>query len=752
MDKNYFSDEKREFIIEDMYPVRPLINYLWNDTAFAELNHFGFGYSKACINKRFRNIVNNVRMVYIKDRESGEYFDINRNARDLPYDKFFARVGLGYHTVESQYDGIYGTFTVLIPEKENLEMHKITVKNLSNKPKKLFVYPYLRPAVNLNGHLAYGKGYFNADMGGLYYTFHAFNEANPYQEIFYKCSEKAVAYATNDRQFIGVYGRLDKPVALTQDKLNSENAAFSDDYCAVLQFDIELQPNEEKVIYATIGIGRNYEECKTLASQGSDGKIFEEEYAKQKQANGEYIGKFTVNTPDEYVNSTTNIWLKRQVALGKTWGRIYGKGFRDVLQDITGFVSFDGDRAKDRILYTLQHQFISGNGLRMFDPTLNYPYQDMPVWIPMAILAYLKETADFSILEEQVGYYDDERKESIFVHLKRGMDYLYANQGVHGLGLWGGGDWNDSMNNCGMQMKGESVWLSIATVKATDDYLEILSQYTALNSREGIIKDMQVKKKALVENIVKYGFEEDHFIYGINDWNEKVGSYECEEGRTYLNPQTWAVIAGIFDKEKSNALMDHVEKYLKCDYGYVQNVPAYTKADEHIGRMSYFGVGLYENSSVYNHGVMFKVVADCLLKRGDYAYETLKMVRYDNPKNPNSGTEPYAISNMYFGPGAFSNKGYAPYSWTTGSAAWMYRAITEFLLGVQADFDGLVIDPALPTEWANVTVERIFRGAKYVISYTRGENKGIYADGVKMEGNKVPVMEVGTVCQVEIIL
>lgn len=751
MKRNYFLDEKKEFIIEDMYPIRPLINYLWNDTAFAELNHFGFGYSKACINKRFRNIVNNVRMVYIKDRESGEYFDINRNARDLPYDTFFSRVGLGYQTIESEYKGLYSTFTILIPEKENVEMHKITLQNRSNKPKKLFVYPYLRPSVNLNGHLAYGKGYYDKEMDGLYYTFHAFNEGNPYQETFYKCSEKAVSYATNDRQFIGVYGRLDKPVALEKERLANENAAFSDDYCAALQIEIELQPGEEKRIYATVGIGRNYDECKTLAFNGCDGETFEKEYKKQEQANGEYVDKFTVNTPDTFINSTVNIWLKRQVALGKTWGRIYGKGFRDVLQDITGFVSFDGERAKDRILYTLQHQFISGNGLRMFDPTLDYPYQDMPVWIPMAILAYAKETADFTILDEQVGYYDDERKESVFEHVKRGMEYLYAHQGEHGLGLWGGGDWNDSMNNCGLQMKGESVWLSIATVKGTNDYIELLEAYNTPVARE-IALGMREKCDILKENIIKHGFEKDHFIYGFTDWAEKVGSYENEEGRTYLNPQTWAVIAEIFEGEKAHALMEHVEKNLKCDYGYVQNMPPYTKPDEHIGRMSYFGPGLYENSSVYNHGVMFKVVADCLLKRGDYAYETLKMVRYDNPKNPNSGTEPYAISNMYFGPGAFSNKGYAPYSWTTGSAAWMYRAITEFLLGVQADFDGLIIDPAFPAAWDNVRAEREFRGATYCIKYRRGEDKGLYVNGKKINGKKVPIAQAGESVQVEIIL
>ncbi|MDD6994965.1 MAG: hypothetical protein SPH68_01130 [Candidatus Borkfalkiaceae bacterium] len=741
---NYFSDDEREFVIKNMYPVRPLVNYLWNETAFAELNHFGFGYSKACINKRFRNIVNNVRLVYVKDLESGEFFDINRNLRDLPYDVFFSRVGLGYQTIESSYRGIYGTFTVLIPETENVELHKITVKNVSDKPRRLSVYPYVRPAVNLNGHLAYGKGDYDEKIGGLYYTFHAFNENNPYQESFYKCSEKASAYATDDRKFIGVYGRLDMPVALRKGMPESCGTAFSDCYCAAMQIDLGLQAGEEKVIYSAVGIGRNREECQALAKKYTEEITFTCEYKKQRTSNETYIEKFKTTTPDKYLNSVTNIWLKRQVTLGKTWGRIYGKGFRDVLQDITGFVSFDGARAKDRILYTLQHQFISGNGLRMFDPTLDYPYQDMPVWIPMALLAYLKETNDFSVLKERIGYYDDERKESVFLHLKRGMDYLYAHQGEHGLGLWGGGDWNDSMNNCGMLGKGESVWLSIATVKATDDYAEILTHYRGETGIETIVEDALNKKKQLIDNIVTYGFEKDHFIYGINDWGEKIGSYECEEGKTYLNPQTWAVIAGILDNTQSNKLMEHVENNLKCAYGYVQNVPPYTRPDEHIGRMSYFGVGLYENGSVYNHGVMFKIVADCMLKRGDRAYETLKMIRYDNPENPDSGTEPYAVSNMYFGPGAFTNKGHAPYSWTTGSAAWMYRAITEFMLGIRADFDGLIIDPALPSAWNGVTAERVFRGVKYFVSFFRGENKGVYVDGKKIEGNKVPLFEKGS--------
>lgn len=743
-----FIDEKREYIIKNMYPKRPLKNYLWNDTTFVQLDQFGFGFTKACIDNEFRIIANDVRLIYIKDRDSGCIFDVNRNLKKLPYSSFFCRVGLGYHTIESEYDGVKSAFTIMIPESGYLETYKLTLKNTSEKVKRLSVYPYVRPFVNINGHLSYGKGWYDENFAGLYYTFQAFNVKQKYLDVYFKSSEIPSAYSTNDADFIGFYGSLESPVGLENERLGNENTVFESNYCGVMQFDVELAPNEEKTWYFALGIAKDMAESTTIASEYVKADTFERELCRQKEISNQYIQAVSVDTPDEYINSMTNIWLKRQISLGKTWGRVYGKGFRDLLQDITGFVSFDSKRAKERLLYTLKHQFISGNGLRQFDPILDYPYQDMPVWIPIAVLAYIKESGDFSVLEESVGYYDSEIRESVFAHIKRGIDFLYSNQGAHGLGLWRGGDWNDSMNNCGMQGKGESVWLSIATLKATDDYIEILKN-SPINDANELVEDIKIKQVALKENIIKYGFETDHFIYGINDWNEKVGSYENEEGRMYLNPQTWAVMAKIFDEKGLNALMDHVENNLKCEYGYMQNVPSYTKPDPHIGRVAYFGAGLYENGSVYNHGVMFKMVADCLLGRGDNAYETLKLIAYDNPKNANSGVEPYAISNMYFGPYAFARKGYAPRSWITGSAGWLYRALTEFMLGVQADFDGLIINPVLPTSWKYAKIERTFRNVRYDIEIHRGNKCGLFVDGKAVEGNKVPILENGTTHKVE---
>ena len=195
-------------------------------------------------------------------------------------------------------------------------------------------------------------------------------------------------------------------------------------------------------------------------SQPSQTKQFDFELNNQKIKSQQYIEKTLVNTPDEYIDSTINIWLKRQIFLGKTWGRVYGKGFRDVMQDIAAFVSFDDGYAKRRIINVLKYQYLSGNALRQFDPVMDHPYQDMAVWIPMTILSYLKETGDFSILDEKAPYLDSDAEETVFMHLKRGVYYSFENLGKHGLCLWGGGDWNDSIDNAG-QMIGESVWLSV---------------------------------------------------------------------------------------------------------------------------------------------------------------------------------------------------------------------------------------------------------------------------------------------------
>ncbi len=747
MRNGYFDDNAREYVIENMYPRRPLKNYLWNETMIVELNQFGFGPAQACIDKRFRNVITDERMFYIKDEATGEIFDINRNFAKKSFEKFRTRVGLGYHVIESEYSDIASSVTYLVPQKNYVEMQKFTLVNKGEQERKLSVYTYIHPFVSVTNWLAYGQGKFDEEMKGLHFTYNGFRQGVKYTDIFYGASEKAIAYELMTENFTGTYGSLAEPEALKEELLSCRLPIFDTNFCGALQFRIELQAGEEKELYFAVGTAQNREECLALSAQYVGKDAFEKEFAMQKASNDEYVPKTVINTPDEYFNSMVNIWLKRQMTLGKTWGRVYGKGFRDILQDIAGFVSLDADMARDRLLNAMKYQFISGNALRQFDPVFDYPYQDMPVWVAPTVLTYLKESGDFSILNEVIPYYDDKTEESLFRHLERSVDYILNTQGKRGLSLWGGGDWNDSLDNCGMEMKGEGVWLSIAGVRAAEDFLEILAMTQIPVERayaENRIVELKEKVKKLKDSIIEFGFDGDHFIYGFNDWDEKVGSDDCKEGKIFLNPQTWAVMSSIISKEEKEKLMDVVEARLKCSYGYLQNIPPYTTPDDHLGRLTYFPAGVYENGSVYVHGAMFKVVADCCIGRGDNAVNTLKMLAYDNPEHNDSGVEPYAITNMYFGPMSIARVGYAPQSWITGSAGWMYRAIVEHIFGVKAEVNGLLIQPCLPSDWADVSITRVYRGATYHIHLKAADKKEVLVDGKAHNSALIPVFEKGS--------
>lgn len=736
----FFDNEKREYVIENMYPRRPLKNYLWNGSFITELDQFGCGVSKACINKEFRFLINDYRLIYLRDNSSGEIYDVNRNFAKKNFSLFRARVGQGYHVIESEYKGVNCSFSLLVPDENFVEMHALKIQNKSSEIKNLSLYSFIAPNVNISQNQAYTRAKYDNSINGLYYAHNAHKLRQRYKNVYYSCNVQADAWALSKDDFIGVYGDYAEPDGIKKYFLPCNYATFEPNYVGALQFNLTLSPGETREFYFSVGTVCDYEQARILADLYTNKKAFCDQLCKQRELSEGYINTAYIKTPDEYLNTMANIWLKRQMSLGKTWGRVYGKGFRDVLQDITGFVSLDTPLARERILYTLKHQFINGNAIRMFDPILDYPYQDMPVWIAPAILAYLKESGDFSVLNEKVCYYDSDKQESVFEHIKRGINYLFSMQGKRGLSLWGGGDWNDSLDSCGLQMKGESVWLSIATMNSSLDYIQIIENADIPNGKD-LIADAKAKREKLKQAILTYGIENDRFIYGYNDWDEKVGSDECSQAKFFLNPQTWAVMSDILTLEQKQNLMDAVEARLKCDYGYMMQDSPFVTPDDHLGRLTYFEPGVYENGSVYNHGVMFKIVADCCIGRGDNAWNTLKINRFDNPLNCNSGVEPYAVSNMYFGPSAVYKKGFAPQSWITGSAGWMYRAIIEFILGVKPDFNGLKLQPCLPHEWKTVNIKRIFRGAIYNIEFIPSDKFSLAVNGKQIEGNVIPLCE-----------
>jgi len=747
----YFNDLKKEYVITEMRPRRPLLNYLWNETFLAELSHFGFGESFYRVSplKRRRLILTGDagRMVYIKDRQTGEFYDANRNYKNYDFKKHECHVGIGYHNVISEYKGVEVDFGITIPQEYSAELWQIKVRNTADCAKKISVITSGRVAANVTGHWAYGHANFDQNLGGLYFSHDAYDVEDLYEGIFFKADTKHSSYDVGTVNFKGLYNEWAEPQGLKSEQLSCLGMSFEENYCAALQFDLDLEPNEEKVINIALGVVRSREEAKEITDKCLVKGFYEDTIKGIKAEADRMDSVYTLKTPDEYLNTTTNTWLKRQISLGKTWGRVYGKGFRDVMQDVAGMASFDIEMARKKIKVCLDHMRINGNPIRQFEPINNEPYHDGASWVPATILVYLNESGDLSILDEKCKYIDSDVQDSVFDHMYRGLRFLLDNRGKHNLVLWGGGDWNDSINNVGYKLIGESVWLSIATVKAITEFCKILE---IMGGKEEMIASITKEKEILKAAIIEHALEDDRFIYGFNDWGEKVGSEDNKEGKHYLNPQTWAVLADMLDYDSLQKLMNGVEQKLKCDFGYVQCAPAYSKKDLHIGRMAYFIPGGYENGSVYNHGVTFKIVADCMLKNADRAYETVKMIRCDNPKNADSGVEPYAVSNMYFGPQEANRPGYAPCSWITGTAGWLYRGITEYIMGVRSEFNGLRIDPCLPSEWQEVEVSRIHRGATYNITIKKTGVKSVVMDGKTLDGNLLPITEKGSVHTVEV--
>lgn len=742
----YFDNIKKEYVITNMHPRRPLLNYLWNEECVCQCDQFGNGFSWRAIGTQRRDLEKGERNVYIKDRDSGEIYSANRNYNDLPFDKHECHVGLGYHSIISEYKNLSSEFTILTPTEGAVTLFKLKVKNTGHIPKNISLYFCVSPKPALSWHDAYGYADYSKELNGLLYHHDGFRLPNDYTKLFVSCNKKFDAYDVGYEQFRGEYSGYHNPIGLKQEKLSCKGATFESEYVAAFQFDLSLIGEEEFDVSFCIAAAKTEEDCRVLKNKYLRINSFEEEKQKQIAFNNNYLDIFTLESPDEYLNTQVNIWLKRQLSLGKTWGRLYGKGFRDVMQDITAFVSFDPALARERILHALTYQYEDGNPIRMFEPNFRYPYNDGGVWITGAVLSYLNESGDLSILDEELTYlkgdsYENvsledayisqpyvagEKKDSVLLHIEHAIDYLLKSRGEHNLILWRGGDWNDSLNNAGLQNKGESVWLSIATVKAINELQEILH---IVGNCEDEIARYEREKTILKNSIKESGCENEKYIYGISDTGERIGGGE----RIFLNPQTWAVLAKLDDADKLANSMNIVEEQLKCKYGYLQCYPSFTKGSDDIGRVSYFQPGLVENGAVYNHGVAFKIAADCMLGRGDLAYQSLKMISYDNPDNPNNGMEPYAVSNMYMGPENPYIAGYAPMSWITGTAGWLYRCITEYMCGIKPTVKGLKIEPCLPSSWDGFKVTRIFRGEKYEITYEKAQQSELICDGQKVD-------------------
>ncbi len=747
MTNGYFIDEKKEYVITNMYPKRPLMNYIWNEEIMIDIDQFGFGsFSKYDESRNQRELMTSGsnRHIYIRDNITGEYYAANRNYNDLPFDRRETHIGQGYSLIISEYRGIKVEYKIFAPIKGTAECWEIKIKNTGYKTQNISVYPNANLCLRSTPHFAYVRAAWDTEIGGLHSIDPVYNDTDAH-DIYMISDCQSDGWEVSPDKFVGTYGSPERPLALELGgELSSLGLSGGFNGTFALKHNLNLKPDEEKNIKVIIGIAHSTEEINEVKTSLLSDKAYEDNLATLKERVDAYDDRVMVDTGDETIDRFVNVWLKRQMDFGKTWARGYAIGSRDMMQDVTGFVSLDPDVARQKLLYAMQFVRPNGNIIRCFVPIYKTLSHDCSSWMITAVCQYIKESGDFGILDIDCPYYESDEHGTVLDHLLRASSFLLDGVGEHGLTLWGECDWNDSINGAGVELKGESLWLSEASVKCSLELIELLEKIGKVDIAESI----RQKRAKMIENILKHGWEKDHFIYGFNDLGDKVGSYENLDGQCFLNPQTWATLAGVLPDDKLNVLMDYVEDNLSCDYGYVQVKPAYRIQNPNIGRITHFQKGIYENGSVYNHGCTFKIVADCLLHRGNEALKTIEMMLPTNPKNDSSmsGMEPYAISNMYYGPEHEFTPGYSPQHWITGSCAWLFRGVIEYMLGVQAEYDGLKINPSLPEGWRRATIHRTFRDSVYDITLVQNKYNGslsITVDGKEIGGNILPLFDDG---------
>jgi len=759
----YFSKDGKEYVITTPRTPRPWINVISNGDYGLTVSQTGSGYSwrtHAQLNRITRweqDLIKDEwgKYIYLRD-EKGNVWSAGWKPVCHEPDRYVCRHGIGYSILESSNFGIDSTLLLFVPNDEPLEIWKLTLRNTTRKPKTLSLFSFFEwclgqsPDWHREFHKSFIETSYDAGLQAIFATKRLWEiptdrghwNANWGYVAFHSANVKPTSFDTDKETFLGMYGNQLWPQAVQDGKLKKRSGNWLD-HIASLQLDITLKPGEEKTICLTLGAAQSKDEAAGLVKKYRSAKEVDAAFADVQQRWDNLLSTVAVDTPDDAMNLMLNTWLKHQAISGRLWGRTAyyqtggAFGFRDQLQDSQIFLPIDSERTKQQILLHARHQFKDGTVYHWWHPIseigLHTKITDNLLWLPFVINNYLNETNDLDILNCREPFIDDAGAASLYEHCVLAINKALERFSDRGLPLIGSGDWNDGLSAVGLDMKGESVWLG--------HFLHlILNDFACIAEKHGDEAQAQQYRECaqhLKDAINNLAWDGEWYYRGTKDNGEKIGSKENEEGKIFLNAQTWAVIAGVADPERAGHVMDAVEKHLEYKAGPLLLYPAYKTPDKFIGYLSRYAPGMRENGGVYTHAATWTVIAEALLGRGEEAFRIFsKLNPINRGKKPDEYfAEPYVTPGNIEGPDSkFYGRG--GWTWYSGSAAWLFKVGLEWILGIRPTFAGLVIDPCIPPEWDGFKVRRSFRGATYVIEVknpdhvTRGL-KEILVDGEK---------------------
>jgi len=811
----YFDDANREYVITQPDTPLPWINYLGSQDYFALISNTAGGYSfyrDARLRRITRYRYNNIptdsggRYIYIRDNQTGQFWSPTWGPTQADLDDYSCRQGLGYTIISSQYKQLDVNIRYFVPLGENLEIWDLTITNQRTYPATLSLFSFIEFSLwdawddqtNFQRNFNTGEVEVDADAGVIYHKTEYRERRDHF--AYFACSEPINGFDTQREAFLGAYRSLANPAVVASGQ-SKDSIAHGWSPIGSHQVNLKLEPDETKRIIFVIGYFENPKDKKfdppgshTLNKKSVRPVI--ERYLQPDQVDAAFddlrvswddlLNFYQVESPNEHVNRMVNIWnayqcmvtfnLSRSASFYES-GIGRGLGFRDSNQDLLGFVHMVPERARERILDLAATQLENGGAFHQYQPltkrgndAVGGNFNDDPQWLILAVAAYLKETGDFNILSESVPYENQPGSEQpLYEHLQRALQYTLDRLGPHGLPLIGRADWNDCLNlNTFSSEPGEAFQTTTTKDGKTAESVFIAGLFT-LAAQEmseiagelGQIEDQERYQKIADEmkiTTLAHGWDGEWFLRAYDDSGSRVGSHTCEEGQIYIEPQGMCVMAGIgLENGYAARALDSGRERLATPHGIVLHQPAYTRYHLNLGEISTYPPGYKENAGIFCHNNPWVIIAETILGKGDIALDYYLRI---NPSSREEISEihrcePYIYAQMITGRDAPTH-GEAKNSWLTGTAAWNYVAITQWILGVRPTFEGLKITPVIPADWEGFTLKRVFRGVTYHIQVKHrgpGNAVSLKVDRQPIPGDIVPLPENGAkAVEVEVTL
>ncbi len=815
MKYGHFDDLNKEYVITDPKTPYPWINYLGTQEFFSLISNTAGGYhffKDARLRRITRYRYNNVpvdvggRYFYLKDGDT--IWSPGWSPVKCELDSYCCRHGMGYTIIKGEKNGVSAEVTFFVPQDFNGEVQKVIIKNNSDSKKSLKLFSFIEWCLwnaqddSTNFQRNFNTGEVEIEGSTIYHKTEYKERRDHF--AFYTVNAPIDGFDTDRESFIGLYNGFENPQCVINGEA-SNSVADGWSPIASHMLNITLEPGEEKALVFLLGYVENGEDkwdenggmnkSKAYAMIDAMNTVEKADAALEdlKSTWDELLSKYSVNTPDDKMNRMVNIWNQYQcmVTFNMSRSASYfesgigrGMGFRDSNQDLLGFVHQIPDRARERLIDLAATQFEDGGCYHQYQPLtkrgndeIGGDFSDDPLWMILSVAQYIKETGDWSILDEQVPYDNDEsRAKPMMHHLTQSFYRILNNLGPHGLPLAMRADWNDCINlSCFSDTPGESFQTSTSPKYGEQKYSRVAEsvmvggmftfigpEYVSICRHKGLNDEAdkaQAEIDKMAQVILKYGFDGEWFIRAYDDFGRKMGSKENDEGKIFIEPQGFCVMSGI-GKEQGLDIktLDSVDKYLNTKYGLVLNNPPFTKYYIEYGEISTYPGGYKENAGIFCHNNAWIICAEAFVGRGDKAYEYYSKIApaYLEDISDIHRTEPYVYAQMIAGKDA-KRHGEAKNSWLTGTAAWNFVAVSQYILGIIPDFDGLKIDPSIPSDWDGFTAVRKFRGATYNITIKNPDHisKGIKAvtvNGELSESNVLPVFPEGSEVSVEVVM